>query len=132
MRDELAVERGDLAPVGRVRGRGRSRGTRRSPPGPGTDPVGRAGARASSSRRPSSIAARVPPRAVLLLERDQVAGGVDAGRAARVVQQHQREQAERLGLVGHELGERATETDGLGRELGADEVGAGRSPRTPR
>ena len=45
----------------------------------------------------------VPRAAVLVLERHEVAGGVDPGVAAGVVQQHQREEAACLRLVGHEL-----------------------------
>ena len=74
----------------------------------------------------------VPARAVLVLERHEVAGVVDARGAAGVVQQHEREQAERLGLVGHQLGERAGEADRLGAQALAHEVGAGAWRRTPR
>ena len=42
-----------------------------------------------------------------------------AGLPARVVQEHHREQAVDLGLVGHELGERGAEPDRLGREVAA-------------
>ena len=47
-----------------------------------------------------------------------------AVRAARrdSVKQEQREEAERLGLVGHELGEQSREPDRLGAEVGADEL----------
>ena len=41
--------------------------------------------------------------------------------APGVVQEHQREQAERLGLVGHELGEDARQADRLARELAPNE-----------
>ncbi len=74
----------------------------------------------------------VPPGAVLVFEQHQVAGTVDACRSARVVQEHQREQAQGFGFVGHQLGERSRQPDGLGAEVGAHEVGAGRRPNTPR
>ena len=58
----------------------------------------------------------IPARAVLLCEEHQLA--VDpTSIAASVVQQHQSHQAVRLGLVGHQLGERTTEPDGFGGEL---------------
>ena len=67
---------------------------------------------------------------------------VDAALAARVVQQHQREQPDRLGLVGHQRDERAPEPDRLAGERAAQQVGArarrvalveqaGRAPRAP-
>ena len=52
---ELAVERGDLDPVGRRPRSARSRGTRRSRPAPGTDRAARAGARRRAASTPSAI-----------------------------------------------------------------------------
>ena len=74
----------------------------------------------------------VPARAVLLLERHEVAGVVDAPGAAGVVQEHEREQAERLGLVGHELDERAGEADGFGAQPAGARGRRRASPRSPR
>ena len=51
--------------------------------------------------------AGVPARAVLVLQQHELAGRVEARVAARVMEQHQREQAEHLGLVGHQGGEDA-------------------------
>ena len=58
--------------------------------------------------------------AVLVGEQHDLAVGADASLAARVVQQHQREQAERLRLVGHQHGEQLREPDRLVAELVAD------------
>ena len=66
----------------------------------------------------------VPQRAILVGEQHELAVA-KARVAARVVQQHQREQPERLGLVGHQLGERDTEPDRLRRR-------ARRGRRSPR
>ena len=68
----------------------------------------------------------VPAAAVLVLEEHELAVRPGPRVAPRVVQEHQREQAERLGLVGHELGEDARQPDRLGRELAPDERLAGR------
>ena len=101
-RQQLVVVRDDPRPVG-VRGVGRGHV---APRDRGLHLVRRRATRrraaASSSATPSAIAASVPPRPVLLLERHEVAGAVDPGVAPGVVQQHQREQARRLGLVGHQ------------------------------
>ena len=58
----------------------------------------------------------VPERAVLLLQQDDGAIG-EACFAPRVVQEHQRQEPVHLGLVGHELGERASEPDGFAGQL---------------
>ena len=52
----------------------------------------------------------IPARAVLVCEQHELSG--DEPRIApRVMQEHQREQAAHLGLVGHQLGEHAPEAD---------------------
>ena len=79
---------------------------------------GRDGSARSTSAVPSAICAAVPERAVLVLEQHEVAVRRGARRAARLVQQHQREQAHRLGL-GQQLDEQAPEADRLAREVGA-------------
>ena len=61
---------------------------------------------------------RVPECPVLVGEQDEIAIA-EARLAARVEQQHDRQQAVHLGLVGHQLGERAPEPHGLGRQLAA-------------
>ena len=48
--------------------------------------------------------------------------GRGARRAARLGEQQQREQPERLGFVGHELGEQTREPDRLRAEVGADQL----------
>ena len=58
----------------------------------------------------------VPARAVLVGEEHQLVA-VEASVAARVDEQHQRAEAVHLGLVGHQLGERAAEPDRLGGEV---------------
>ena len=60
--------------------------------------------------------AGVPAAAVLILEQHQVTGVIDAGVAAGVMQQHERAQAEYLGLVGHQVGQRAGQPDRLGAQ----------------
>ena len=64
----------------------------------------------------------VPAVPILVGERHEVAAGGRPGRAARLDEQHQREQPQDLRLVGHELGEQPAETDGLGAQVGADEL----------
>ena len=120
---ELLVERGDLHPVGRGRvARGRmTRGDR------GLHLI-RAGLTAAE-RGIEEIEtvgdrARVPLGPVLFLERDEVARGVEAGAAAGIGQQEQREQAEGLGLVRHQRDERAGEPDRLRAQLDPHELGA--------
>ena len=63
----------------------------------------------------------VPKRAILIVEQDEVAIA-KARFAAGVVQKHQREQALRLGLVGHQLDQRASEADCLRRKVTAAAV----------
>ena len=58
----------------------------------------------------------VPQRAVLILEQDELAVD-EPGVAARVVDDHQREQAMDLGLVGHQLAEQPAEADRFGCEV---------------
>ena len=73
-------------------------------------------------RRPSVGDLRgVPERAVLVGEQHQLAIA-EPRLAAGVEQQHHRQQAVHLRLVGHQLGERPPEPDRLGRQLAA--VGA--------
>ena len=116
---ELAVERGDLRPVARLVGV--QRGDRR------LDDVGPAAAqreRAVEHRAALRDLLGVPARRVLVGEQHELAV-VEARVAARVVQQHQRQQAVDLGLVGHQLGERAAEPQRL---VGRARCGR-RSPR---
>jgi hypothetical protein len=67
--------------------------------------------------------ARVPAGAVLVLQGHEVTRFVYPGGAPSVVQEHEREQAEGLGLVGHQVGQGAGETDRLRAQALAHEVG---------
>ena len=69
-------------------------------------------------------AVAVPAAAVLLFERYEIAVLVDAAFAARFVEQHERQQPDHFGLVGHQGDERAPEPDRLTRERAAQQVGA--------
>jgi hypothetical protein len=66
----------------------------------------------------------VPPAAVLILQRDQVTAPVGAGRPAGVLQQHQRQQAARLGLARHQPGQRPRQPDRLRAQVRPDHVRA--------
>jgi len=59
----------------------------------------------------------IPARAVLVRQPDELSIWTRARRAPRLAQEHEREQALRLGLVGHQLDQQATEPDRLGREV---------------
>ena len=71
----------------------------------------------SSSARPRAICSVSHARAVLVGEQHELAV-TEPGLATRVVEQHHREQAVRLGLVGHQLDERPAEPQRLRREVG--------------
>src|SRR2546421_348780 len=105
-RREHAVEARDLAPVRLRRGvQRRDRGLQLVRPG------------AAATERPVEHAPSlldpggVPERAVLLLEEHELGPGPRG--AAGVLEQHQREQAERLRLVRHEHSEEPAEPDRL-------------------
>jgi hypothetical protein len=59
----------------------------------------------------------VPEPPVLVLEQDEVAVCIEPGRATGIVEQHQREQAERFRLVRHESGKGLRQTDRLVEQL---------------
>ena len=63
----------------------------------------------------------VPARPVLVGEQHELVA-VEPGRAARVVEQHQRQEPVHLGLVRHQLGERRAEPERLGRQVDAAAV----------
>ena len=67
----------------------------------------------------------VPPRAVLRFEEHQIAGTVDPGGPARVLQEKQRQQPLRFGLVGHEPDEGASEVNRFAAQPRPYQVGAG-------
>src|SRR5437867_2047775 len=108
--------------------RGRAGTTRRPRRG------GQGGAAAQPVRRPAddTRAARprvdlraVPARSVLVFEQHEVSRSVQARLAPRVVQQHEREQALRLGVSRQQLDEHAPELDRLLAELVPHESRAG-------
>ena len=78
------------------------------------------------SARPSAIASRSHVRAVLVGEQDEAAVRPDPRAAAGVVQPHQRQQRERLGLVRHQGAQHAREPDRLGGQVAPDQRVAGR------
>jgi hypothetical protein len=121
---EPSVQAGDLGPVG-LGGVGGSRVARRD--GRLQLVVARAVVvqGAVEQAEPLLDLAGVPASAVPVLERHDVARLVHAGIAAGVLQQHERKQPERLGLVGHEARQDAGEADRLGAQAPAHEVGAG-------
>ncbi len=84
-------------------------------------PVAAQRERTIERRAPGRDLRAVPQRAVLIGEQHDLAVAHARG-AARVVQQHQREQTEHLGLVGHQLGERGAEADRFGAERAAPVV----------
>ena len=67
----------------------------------------------------------VPERAVLVGEEDELARGVDARVAARVLEEEESEEPERLRLVRHEDTEELRQPDRLGAQIGANEIVAG-------
>ena len=115
MPQQQVVEPDDLRPVGRGRFRG-----------PGVDGSDcrlhriRAHAagveRAADQPRAFRDLGLVPERSVLVIEQDHFSLGGDAGRPPRVVQQHQREQAEGFGLR-QQLHQQAAEPNRFCREI---------------
>ena len=67
----------------------------------------------------------VPQVPVLFVEHDQVTGVIHPGGAAGIVEEHQRQQPERLGLVGHQGAQDTVEPYRLGGQATADQVRAG-------
>jgi hypothetical protein len=72
-------------------------------------------------RTPSGDLRLIPARAILVGEQDELAL-VEAGLPPGVVEEHQREQALHLGLVGHQADERAAEADCLPGEVDSPAV----------
>jgi hypothetical protein len=75
--------------------------------------------------QPLADGVRVPLRAVLLLEQDQPAVGVDAGRTAGVGEQHERQQAGDVGVVRQEGVQHPGQVGGPLDQVAPDEVRAG-------
>ena len=61
----------------------------------------------------------IPSAAVLVGQRDELAVGGGARGAARVGEQHQREEARHLAVVGKNVVDRAREADRFARQVGA-------------
>ena len=126
--DEDVVEAGDLPPVGPVRRRrlGVDRRDRRlqrvRPEAPRRQ-------RALDQRRSLGDLRAVPQRAILLVQQDDLAVRGRAPGAARLVQEHQRQQAHRLRLR-QELDDQPPEPNRLGRQVVARQrlPGRGRIP----
>ena len=98
---ELAVEPAICCVVGVGGGPGvrvDARDRRLELVGPGAAPA----QRVLEQRLALADAAAIPAGAVLLVERHELTVLVHAGRAPRVVQQHQRQQPRHLGIVGHQ------------------------------
>ncbi|HEX7300644.1 MAG TPA: hypothetical protein VF257_16720 [Solirubrobacteraceae bacterium] len=114
---EHAVQRADLRPVHRL---GDVQG------GDGGLELVRPGAAQAQGAIEDVLALldalEVPAAAVLVGQRDVRPVVRDARGAAGVVDEHERQQAGGLGVVGHELGQQACEADGLGAQVGAHEA----------
>ncbi len=67
----------------------------------------------------------VPQAAILLVEQDHVAGRRGPGRAPRVLEQHQRQEAQRFGLW-QQIDEQPSQPDGFGGQIVSGQAGAGR------
>ena len=120
MQAQPAVQRGDLRPVDLLLAV--QRGDRR---------LQLVGAGAAQAQRAVELRAAlgeragVPARAVLVGQGDVAAVAGHARVAARVVDEHERQQPGGLGVVGHELREQAAEADRLDAQLGAHQAVAG-------
>ena len=68
---------------------------------------------------------RVPRAAVLLVEGDELAVRRDAGGAAGLGEQHQRQQPGHLAVVGEQRADQAGQPDRLGGQVGTHGVGVG-------
>jgi hypothetical protein len=66
----------------------------------------------------------VPQRAILLVQRDQLAAGSGAGRAAGIGEEHEREQSGDLAILREESVHHARQPDRLGGQIGAMQVWA--------
>ena len=116
---ELSIEKGDLPPVGVFR---HDRGGVARGDG-GLHLVGpRAALAQSGVQQPASLddASVVPARSVLVLERDQVTRAVNPSRPPGVMEEHERENPERLGFVRHELTQQTAQPHGLVAKITPD------------
>ena len=95
-------------------------------------PTRRCRSACSTSARPSAIRVGVPATTILVLEPHELAVGPLARRPPRVREQHQREQPQRLRLVGQQVGDDPRQPDRLRAQLAPDERLARRTRRSPR
>ena len=85
-----------------------------------------------TSATPSAMADAIPRRPVLLGERDQPAALIRAREAAGVREQHERQQAGDLVVVGEEPVQHPRQPDRLVGELGPLQVARRTTPCSPR
>jgi hypothetical protein len=87
--------------------------------------------RRAASQQPGALLDHllIPPVAVLLLQGDRLAVRGHPRGPARVLQQHQCGQAQHLGLVGQQRGQRAGQPDRLRARVAAHDVRTGPPPR---
>ena len=121
-REEAVVERSDLRPVRHavvadVAGRDGRLDLER--PGPAL------GQRGIEQGRALGDLVMVPTCPVLLVQDHEVSGIVDPCPPSRVVDEHQRQEAQGLGFVGHEGAHGPGQPDRFGAQALAHEVGAG-------
>ena len=62
----------------------------------------------------------IPLRTILVFQEDDFPAGRRPGQAPRVVQQHQRQKPQRLGLRGHQRNQDSRQTNGFGAKLPVD------------
>src|SRR5215467_9041869 len=67
----------------------------------------------------------IPARTILFFQSHQLTAAVYAGVSARVLQQHQSQQAQVLRFVPHQLAEYAAQADSFGTEILPDEILSG-------
>ena len=88
--------------------------------------------RAVEQRDPFGDERPIPQRSILLGQRDQLARGVGPRGASGVDEQHEREQAGDLAVVGKQPVHHPGQPDRLVRQLGAMQLAAAAARRTPR
>ena len=119
--EQLVVEREHLPPVGVGRGRGVA--VHRVDRGLDLIRAGLVAAQAIAARSPGLRRSSARSHRLRSWSRSSTMRpvGARAGGAPRLGEQEQREQSERLGFVGHEVGEQAREPDRFGAQVGADQ-----------
>ena len=120
--NEHVVERDDLLPVGLVRRSPRSACTAAMAACNVYAPKRRDCSARSISDSASAICIAIPARPILIFEQHQFAGWGGARFAPRFVQQHERQQTERLWIV-QQLDNESTEAQRFLRQIAAREFG---------